>query len=276
MAQLIGNIPWIGSLGTITAYKRRGSDKIILRTRKGPLSESVKNGENFEFARLNNSEFSGRSKVSSSIMHSMIHLKALADYNIAGPLNAILTPIQLADPVGNKGQRSILLSRYASLLNGFNFNSNYTFDTVIRTPVSFKFDKESLSAKVIIPELLRGINLFIPNNYPLYGFSVSLGLIPDFIYTPTGYRAVNDVHPRSTSSHNVYTEWFPSVKGSKELEIEMKIETSNIPSSFTLILGIGIRYATLGEGAVIDPVKYLGSPKKYIGSAKLIGTLGVY
>lgn len=277
MAQLIGNIPWLGSLGTLTAYKRRGSDKIILRTRKGPLSESVKKGDKFELTRLNNAEFGGRSRASSSIMTAMINLKSLADYNVAGSINAILKPIQVADPVNEKGKRSILLSSQANLLQGFNFNRNHTFDSVVRTQVLYTFDKETLSAKVVIPELIRGINLFIPNKHPLFGFTINLGVIPDFIFKGDEYRAVNNEHHRDVSRVVLNTEWFPCVKGSKPLELELQLRKTDLPSSYTIILGIGIQYATLGQDAVIETVKYEKVAKgKYDGSAKIIGTLGVY
>ena len=180
----------------------------------------------------------------------MHQLRVLANYNIAGPMNAIFTPIQLSDTANERGKRSIFLSKYASLLNGFNFNRNHNFDSVVRSPAAFTFDKESLSAKIMLPELLRDVNLFIPNNYPLYGFSINLGLIPDFIFTPKGYAAING----EDSSTYINTEWFPATKGSRVMEFELKLDQFNIPTSYTLILGIGIRYATLGEGGEIRQI----------------------
>jgi hypothetical protein len=82
--------------------------------------------------------------------------------------------------------------------------------------------RETLSAKVIIPELLRDINLFIPNNHPLFGFNVTLGLIPDFIFQKGEFRTVNGEGHRDPSKTTVNTEWFPSVKGSKQIELEIK------------------------------------------------------
>jgi hypothetical protein len=61
MAELKG-IPFIGSLGTLSAYKRKDSDKIILRGKGGPSKEQIKNGAQFELTRHNISEFGGRSK----------------------------------------------------------------------------------------------------------------------------------------------------------------------------------------------------------------------
>jgi hypothetical protein len=61
------------------------------------------------------------------------------------------------------------------------------------------------------------------------------------------------------------------------MEFELKLDQFNIPTSYTLILGIGIRYATLGEGGETSQVGYTSAKRvKYLGSAKLIGTMGVY
>ena len=269
MAQLIGNIPWLGTLGTLNAYKRKDSDKTILRGKRRPLSEAERNSDKYLLTRLASEEFGGRSRTSSSIMTAMLHLKSLADYNIAGPINALLKPIQVADPVNEKGKRSIMLSKHTHLLQGFNFNRRPPFDSVIRNQIDYFIDRETLSAKITIPELLRDINLFIPNNYPLFGFSVTLGLVPDFIFKDGNYRTVNDEGTRDPSTQSVDTEWFPSSIGSKEINLEIKLTKPNLPSSFTLLLGLGIRYGTVGEAAILQRVTYAGC-------AKIIGALGVY
>ena len=72
----------------------KGSDKIILRTKGGASKEKIKKGKEFATTRRLNSEFGGRAVASKYIMRSLFPLKALADYNIAGPLNALIKPIQ--------------------------------------------------------------------------------------------------------------------------------------------------------------------------------------
>jgi hypothetical protein len=268
MAELIGNIPWIGTLGTLNAYKRKDSDKTILRGKRRPLSEAERNSDKYLLTRLASNEFGGRSRASSSIMTALIELRNLADYNVAGPINAILRPIQVADQVNENGKRSIMLSKHTHLLQGFNFNRKPTFDSVIRSQIGFSIDRENLNARITIPELIKDINLFIPNRHPLFGFSVTLGLVPDFVFKDGAYQAVNGEGHRDPSRQTVDTEWFPSSIGSKEINLEIKLTKPNLPSSFTLILGVGIRYGTVGEGAVLQRVTYAGC-------AKIIGALGV-
>ena len=76
-------------------YKVRGSDQIYIRKKGGPSRAKVKEGSTFINTRRNNDEFGGRAAASSWIMLMLQPLKPLGDYNIAGPLNSLLVPINL-------------------------------------------------------------------------------------------------------------------------------------------------------------------------------------
>jgi len=253
------------------SFRRKDSDKIILRGKGGPSKDQIKNGAQFALTRHNISEFGGRSKAGKEIRHALADLGRLADHNISASLNTVLIKIQLADPVNGRGERIIEFSKHASLLQGFSFNRKYPFDTVIRIPVQCTIDKGSLSAKFIIPELLPGINLFIPNKCPLFQIKVTLGAVPDCVYLKE-YK-VYDLPDTTKSIINnrvsMETEWFVSSIGCKMQEIEVKLPEPIKTSVYTLVAGIGIQYGTLGAGAVIELVPDAGS-------AKVISTLGVY
>lgn len=270
MAELKG-IPFIGSLGTLSAYKRKDSDKTFLRGKGGPSREKIMNDPQFELTRHNISEFGGRSKAGKGIRTALIDLGHLADHNISASLNTLLRKIQVADSVSLRGQRMIELSKYASLLQGFNFNQKHPFDSVVRIPVNCAIDKGTLSTKFTIPELLPEINLFIPNKSPLFQFKVTLGAVPDCIYLKE-LKLYDVSDPTKSLIDNrafMETEWVPSSIGCKMQEIELKLPNPIKASVYTIVVGIGIQYGTLGAGAVIEPVKDAGS-------AKVIGTMGVY
>lgn len=122
MAKLTSDIQFTGSLGNLSAYKMRGIDHTILRTKGGPSSAQIKKDPAFDVVRRNNAEFSGRAAASRWIMRMMWPQKALADYNIAGPLNALVKPIQELDKESAFGQRNIVLSKNKLLLQGFSLN----------------------------------------------------------------------------------------------------------------------------------------------------------
>src|SRR5690349_14301867 len=116
MAQLQSNFDFTGKLGNISAYKARGSEKIILRTKGGPTTHQFKTHSNYKIARRNNAEFGGRA-VGSKWVRRMLHpLDSMGDYNTAGPLNALIKPIQALDTAHDLGQRDIEFSKDSSLL----------------------------------------------------------------------------------------------------------------------------------------------------------------
>src|SRR5215216_3917348 len=108
MARLNADLTFTGSLGNLSAYKRRDLDKIILRTKGGPSKRQIQESKNFEKTRCNNSEFGGRSIATRWIMFALWQQKQLADFNIAGPLNSLLRPIQVADVENELGKRNIV------------------------------------------------------------------------------------------------------------------------------------------------------------------------
>src|SRR6186997_3219130 len=168
MAELTG-FGFTGTLGNLSAYKMKGSDKIIIRTKGGASKEKIKKSQRFVNTRRNNAEFGGRSTASKHIRLAMGATRALADYNIAGPINALIKPIQAMDTKSEWGKRNIFLTKNPGLLAGFNLNKPNTFDSIIRTPANYVFSNENLSAHITIPALIPGINLFIPPGpYPLY------------------------------------------------------------------------------------------------------------
>ena len=196
MAKLTGSLKFTGSFDDFSAYKMRGSDDIILRRKGGPSSEDVKTKPNFENTRRNNQEFAGRSFASRIIMRQLYRLKPLADYNIAGPLNALLRRSQVNDPVNGWGERSILLSKSPQLLEGFNFNRKYTFDSMVRCPFPYTMERETGKLQISIPELLPGIHLYTPEKHPLFAFTIVFGVIPDFKFVGGDYSAIGYQHPR--------------------------------------------------------------------------------
>lgn len=248
-----------GSIGKVSAYKMRGSDKIILRTKGGPSKNQVKKSRKFDVTRRNNSEFGGRSLAASHIMRMMYPLKSLADYNIAGPLNSLLKRVQVLDTASAFGQRNVKVSLFPKLLEGFSLNRRTMFDGVVRAPLVYSIDRDARSARIEIPELVPGINLFIPDHAPLYGLTVSLGIVPDVYFTHYGYRPLTlDVQ---TGSSWKETAWFPVRKGSPPLVVELAQLPVTGETSSTLLLTIGLRLGTLVDMDKVEQVRYSGCAK---------------
>lgn len=257
MAILDSSFEFTGPIGNMSAYRMRGSDKIIMRKKGGASKERINKAPEFENTRRCNAEFSGRSKATRYVMRSVFLLKPLADYNIAGHLNALLKPVQQGDTVGNWGTRSIALSRNPKVLEGFSLNRKAGFESVVRPPLAVTLARETLSAHVTIPELLPGINFFPSPYHAWYSFRLTLGVIPDIHYGAHGYQLS---HPDYDHLHPVYidTPWSTTSQRSPSTTLDLQFSHSLPDASFSLILGIGIRYGTPQGGHDIHQVKHAG------------------
>lgn len=260
MARLNSDLSFVGSIGKISAYKRRDLDTIILRYKGGPTGKQIKESKNFENTRRVNKEFGGRSLASRWIMTALWPQKLVADFNIAGPLNALLKPMQSLDTENEWGKRSILLSQHRSLLSGFDLNRKHPFNSIIRNPLHHSILRNTLRASIDIPALLPGINFHSPwKHHPVYSFSAALGLLPDWNYVSNGYQPAlvhEGIYPAV-----VYSDWYPVLSGSPAITLQMGIDQTAPFDPFSLTLAIGIRYGTMGANGTIEQVRYAGSAK---------------
>jgi hypothetical protein len=254
------NFGIIGTLNNISFYKMRGCDDLIARRKGGPPKERIKKHPNFEHVRFNNKEFGGRSAASAYIMRRMHPLKALADHNIAGKLNALLRPIQISDPENDLGSRHVKLSKNPRLLEGFNLNKNNTFDAIVRSPVLYTLSKETISARVDIPALLPGINFFNQITFPAHKFIAVLGVVPDLFRKGDEYKPTHDAYDDIRSKY-VETDWFPVSHGSPATTLELKLDAVLPDNSCCAMLSIGICFGAMGANNQIEQIKYTGAAK---------------
>jgi hypothetical protein len=67
MATLTNGINFTGSIGDISGYTRKGSNKNYARTKGGASKQRIEKAPEFELTRQNYKEFSGCGKAASSI-----------------------------------------------------------------------------------------------------------------------------------------------------------------------------------------------------------------
>jgi hypothetical protein len=260
MAQLSKNFDFTGSLGNVSAYKMRGSDKIILRTKGGASKNKIKTHPRFKTLRKHNAEFGGRSLGSKWIRLMLQPLASMGDYNTAGPINALIKPIQAFDTVHELGERDIFFSKGSALLHGFSLNKRYTFDSIIRSSLVYSVDKASLSGSIDIPELVPGINFFNPGKHNFYSIVAVLGVVPDLYYSPYRYMPA---WPESSEYQPVYeaSTWFTSLEGSKPFTLSLKYNQPIQTPNFIAMLSVGIKFGTMGPGGVMQQIAHAGGAK---------------
>lgn len=255
MATLDGTFQFTGSIQKLSFYKMRGSDKIIVRKKGGPSKKQVKNGKNFVNTRRNNMEFGGRALAAATIKSYLHPLLFLADYNIVGPLNALLRAIQKMDTTSGWGKRHVLLTKQPRLLEGFTLNKRYLFETIVRTPVVCHLQGEQVH--IDLPALMPGINFMSPGNYPYYRFIGTAGLVPDICYTEHGYML-----KYNEKSYFDYTEseWLPVNAPSSAQTLTLKGMPENKPAECSIMVALGVAFGKL-QGDTIVPEKYVGAAK---------------
>lgn len=256
MAILEEGIAFTGSLGRLSAYKMKGSDKIIIRKKGGPKRKQVLNSKNFERTRENMKEFSGLALPVRAIRSHLLCVRHLSDHNFTPKLTSICKKIQLLDPIGERGKRSIYLSQHRYMLAGFRLHKKHPFLNIVTGPVSCTFNRETKSAVIQLPGLIRGINLLLPWKQPLYRFRLSLGLVPDITFEGKEYNEYSD----EWADTNLETAWQVASEPFQSQTVELKLgKPGPIKDSHTLVLSIGIEMGTPTPYGEIEEVKYAGS-----------------
>ena len=258
MAQMFQGLTFTGSISNLSDYKMRGSDKIILRSKGGPSKKTIKNHPNFDMTRRYNAEFGGRAKATWWVHNALRPILSLADYNIAGPLNALVKPIQGLDITSELGRRSIHFTKLPGLLQGFQLNQRNPFDQIVRNPVTCFLSKKDCTAQIEIPALIPGINLFVPGKFPFFSISVVLGVLPDLDFDPRGYKPEGNYDLIGTASED--TAWHLVSKGAVEQSIQLRMKQPVPDQSFCLVLSVGIRFGNPGLEKV-EQVKCAGAGK---------------
>jgi hypothetical protein len=264
MAKIIGGIGGSlrGSIHDLSFYKMKGVEEVIVRRKGGPSKKKIRTDPNLEMVRRYNAEFGGRAKAAKWIMRALSFQKPLADHNVAGPLNSLLTLAQNLDTVGELGERNVRLSASPLILKGFSLNRNNPFDSTVRFPVAYELSRETAAATVRVPELIPGINLFTPGKYPLFCLQVTLGIVPDIVFSKGGYELVNpDYEYFEHGQPQAVSDWYPVVKGSPATTLEVKYTRFPLDGNFTLVLAIGVKYGILQDTQTILQAKHAGCAK---------------
>jgi len=256
MATLEEGFEFTGRLGKFSAYRMKGSDKIIIRKKGGPSRKQVLRSKNFERLRENMSEFSGVGKAVNAVRSPLKHVKHLAEHNFSAELTTVFKSIQLLDPVSDRGERNIYLSQHPYMLAGFRLNKKQPFLGIVTGPVGCTLNRETKSAVIQLPGLVKGINLHLPWKQPLYRFSMALGLVPDITYEKGDYN----VHRDEWADTGLDTEWHVAEERFQSRTLELKLNNPGpLKDTQTLVFAIGIEMGVPTPYGNIEAVDYAGS-----------------
>jgi hypothetical protein len=251
-----------GGLGDMSAYRMKGVDKIVVRRKGGAKRDKILNDPAFAMPRRYMSEFGGCSTMGKTVRRMMGIQKNLANYNISGPINALLKVVQKQDSISELGKRNICLSKFPGLLEGFSLNEKKTFDSMLRSTLTWSLSRETRSAHVDIPRLMPGVNFFIQNNHPMFSLVLTLGIVPDYFFNAgIGEYQPNKGYSMGSGAETVITEWLPVTKGMDPLTLEIAEVNTPPDNDHSLLLTIGIRFGAMYGGGIVEWVKDGGAAK---------------
>lgn len=257
MAKLNGPLDFTGSIGNLTFYKQKNSDHTFVKEKTTLTPKRIKTDPCFKRTRQMATEWDGCVTTFKWIHRTLKPLDATADYSFAGPLQGLMKPVQKADTEGVYSRRSVQLSHYPHILEGFTLSIKTPFDSLMRTPMPCSIEKDALSARVLIPQIIHGLNFRPRSSHPYFRVIASLGVVPDVHYSPFGYTP--DVTPGSNLPQVAATEWTGVKKGMPETGLELQLPYTVVFPTFSLVLAVAISFGTLDVVGNVQAVKYAGS-----------------
>ena len=264
MAIVKGFLQMTGSIKGVSFYTRRGSDKVIMRTKGGVTKEKIESAPQYEGLRKNQKEFGGSSKFASMTKFAFGGLHRLADYNLSSTLSGIGKNILKMDTESEFGQRSILLSHHKQVLEGFNFNRKYPFNTVLRVGITAVVDRQKLLATVTIPRINTDIDLVNIQRLPYFRIIAVIGTVADMYFNATENAyvpAILQLHGANAVNNG---PWYPSQTIVPEQTMTVQLSEAQqalLTDDITVLLSVAVEFGTVGFAGETVEVKYAGCGK---------------
>jgi hypothetical protein len=184
-----------------------------------------------------------------------------ADYNVSGPLHALVKKIQVADTVNPKEKRSILFSRQPDALSSFQYNRQTLFDSIIRQPLEVRIDKSSALVDVTIPPLQALVNFFPNPRYVYYRIILACTGLSDYacFENSAEYHNLSSQYPTYIA---IETEWVIAKVSQPSVSIQLIPKTPfNTGPDMIFVFGAGIQYGIPGADGTIQPVPFAGAAR---------------
>jgi len=259
-----GFMQMTGSIQGVSFYTLKGSDKVIMRTKGGATKKQIANSPKFENTRKQNMEFGGCSKFGSKTRKAFGGLHRIADYNVTPVLNGMGKSLMKLDTVSEIGRRNLKLTQNKEILEGFNFNRNYPFNTVVRISPQWELDRDKLHATVTIPRINTDIDLLNIQKLPFFRLIVAIGTVSDLAYNETKkeYKPlVPDLHGASNSTTGA---WFKTQSIVPEQTLTVELNDSlveELTDDVSVLLSMAIEFGNIGMTDEPVEVKYAGCGK---------------
>ena len=238
-----------GSIRGVSFYTVRGSDKVIMRTKGGASKEKIKSSPKFAGLRKQQKEWSGCAKFGSITRYAFGGLHRLADYNLTPVLNGMGKNLMKLDTEGETGRRRLYLSAYRQALEGFNFNRNYPFNSVLRIAPLVTLNRDTLTAQVTVPRINTDIDLLNIQRLPFFRLIVCLGTVSDLEFQETGHD-YQPLIPEVHGTSDVFTtDWYSTqtIVPEQTLAVALGDEEINAMNEHaTVLVSMAVEFGNVG------------------------------
>jgi hypothetical protein len=259
-----GTVTMNGSLGNVTFYTRRGSDKVIMQAKGGATRTKMATNPKFEVLRKHQKEFGGCSGFGKYARNAFGELRRVADYNLSAVLTGIGRDIMKLDTASEVGKRTLYLSRNKEALEGFNFNRTNPFTSVLRVIPRVDLDRAKVTGVIVIPRINTETDLMNFRKMPFFRILVSIGALADLVYNPTtgNYEPVGV--EMNGISRTLTGEWHSTQAILPEQTLTVALPEERIDyltDSVSVLLSMAVEFGNVGPAGEPLEVKYAGCGK---------------
>ena len=188
----------------------------------------------------------------------------MASFNLNPKLISKAKKVMKLDTVSEVGQRSIKLSEYKEILEGFDFNDVYPINTVLRVLPRWEIDREQLKGVVTFPRINTDINLLNIQKLPFFRLLIAIGTISDIIYNPDKKEYLALVSGVHGHSRTLTGDWnsTKTILPEQTMTIQMdENEIARMTENVTVVLTMAVEFGNVGDSKEPVEVKYAGCGK---------------
>jgi len=241
MAYQTGIINYKGSFKSIRNYMNVGDPKIYAGEKGGANRDLIMNNPAFARTRENMNEFGGCGVAVKAIRRGLLQLlPEHVDTHFTGRLMKIIKMINLKDPTGEKGLRTIKISLNKSMLKSVNLHEKRKIDFELKRCV--RTSHPDLRNEVTVT--VNGFNPephLVPGNAQYYRVVNHVSIISDFVYVAED-KKYKPLSPLNATAAYIYSDYTPV---NTPLSAELKASFRNgivLSDSDTVLQCIGVEF----------------------------------
>ena len=241
MAYQKGIIEYRGSFKSVRNYKTKKDPRILAGEKGGANKELIMNNPAFERTRENMCEFKGCGAAVEAIRRGLYNLiPEHTDTRFTSRLVKVVKKINVKDPLGEHGSRSILFSIGRMLLKTMTLHEKRKIDHQLRRYITTSHPESRAEATIRVNGLTPN-PLLVPVEAQYYRVVNHLSIISDYVYNENDklYEALN---PLDTMNVFAYSEYTPV---NTPLTVSLKAafpEGTVLTDSATVLQCVGIVY----------------------------------